>query len=92
MSGYVIKCDIIGNLGIKNNILNNEIKDNIESIINKCLYLKKDIVEKDEFETNGLRKVLNLGHTYSLALSSFSCGTIILWTLSFDFMLPAYKS
>ena len=68
----VIKCDIIGNLGIKDNILKNEIKENIESIINKCLYLKKDIVEKDEFETNGLRKVLNLGHTISHSIEAIS--------------------
>jgi len=40
-----------------------EIKENIEAIIEKALQIKKAVVEEDEKET-GLRKILNFGHTF----------------------------
>lgn len=43
------------------------IPENIENIITKSLELKKMIVENDEKE-NGLRKVLNFGHTIGHAI------------------------
>lgn len=44
--------------------------DNLEECIAKCLNYKKDIVEKDEFE-GGLRKLLNLGHTFGHAVEKY---------------------
>ncbi len=41
---------------------NEDAMSNIETIIEKSLMIKKTVVEKDEKE-NGLRKVLNFGHT-----------------------------
>lgn len=45
------------------------ILENIETIIEKSLRIKKYVVEKDEKE-NGLRKILNFGHTIAHAVES----------------------
>ncbi len=37
----------------------------IEKTINECLRIKKNIVENDEKEIAGLRKILNFGHTFA---------------------------
>lgn len=46
----------------KENILNKEAKT-LEYIIKKCVQIKANIVSDDEFE-NGIRKILNFGHTF----------------------------
>lgn len=38
-------------------------KENLVKIIQRCIELKADVVAKDEFE-NGIRSVLNYGHTF----------------------------
>ncbi len=38
-----------------------------EKTIHACLKIKTNIVENDEKETTGLRKILNLGHTFAHA-------------------------
>lgn len=43
-----------------------------ESLIAKCIQIKSAVVGKDEFETKGLRKILNLGHTFAHAFESAS--------------------
>lgn len=48
----------------------NNIFDNIEQIIYESLLIKKDVVEKDEKESE-IRKVLNLGHTIGHAIESY---------------------
>lgn len=47
-----------------------EEKLNLEKIIYKALMVKKDIVEKDEME-QGLRKILNFGHTIGHGYESY---------------------
>jgi 3-dehydroquinate synthase len=61
--------DLLNNNTIKSIINNSNL---LERIINKCISIKVDIVEKDEKETalNG-RKLLNLGHTMGHALEKF---------------------
>lgn len=44
--------------------------EHIEEIIERCLNIKKDVVEHDENET-GERKLLNFGHTYGHGLESY---------------------
>lgn len=44
----------------------------IEKTILACIKIKASIVERDEKETSGLRKILNLGHTYAHAFESVS--------------------
>lgn len=43
-----------------------------EKVIFNCLKIKSDIVENDENEKSGLRKILNLGHTFAHAFESES--------------------
>jgi 3-dehydroquinate synthase len=42
--------------------------DSIGPIVHRCVALKKGIVEEDEFETKGLRAILNFGHTIGHAI------------------------
>lgn len=48
---------------------NEDISDNIDTIIIKSLNIKKDVVEQDEKEA-GLRKILNFGHTIGHGIES----------------------
>jgi len=43
-----------------------------EFIIYKSCSFKARVVEKDEFETKGLREVLNFGHTFAHALETYT--------------------
>lgn len=45
-------------------------KDHIEEILERCLRIKKQIVEEDEKE-NGKRMLLNFGHTFGHAYESY---------------------
>lgn len=44
----------------------------LQKIIVKCCETKAQVVQKDEMETLGLRKVLNFGHTFGHAIEMFS--------------------
>lgn len=46
---------------------NNNIKENIEYVITKCVQLKRDIVAQDE-KDNSIRAILNFGHTIGHAI------------------------
>lgn len=46
---------------------NNDIKENIEYVITRCVEMKRDIVNEDEKET-GIRAILNFGHTIGHAI------------------------
>ena len=45
--------------------------DNLEHIITTCLNIKKEVVEKDEFD-KGERMLLNFGHTLGLAIEKYT--------------------
>lgn len=47
------------------------IRDNIEAVIKRCVEIKRDVVTRDEFE-NGERKLLNFGHTVGHAVEKCS--------------------
>lgn len=47
-----------------------EIFGDIEDIIYKCLYIKKDIVERDEMDS-GERMILNFGHTLGHGIEKY---------------------
>ena len=53
----------------------NEIKENIEYVIKRCVEIKRDVVVRDEFE-KGERKLLNFGHTIGHAIEKCSNLTI----------------
>lgn len=46
-----------------------DIKSNIDTVIERSLKIKREVVEKDEKE-GGLRKILNFGHTLAHAIES----------------------
>ncbi len=54
---------------------NNNIRENIEYVIKRCVEIKRDVVDRDEFE-NGERKLLNFGHTIGHAIEKCSHLTI----------------
>ncbi len=53
----------------------NSIRENIEYVIKRCVEIKRDIVNRDEFE-KGERKLLNFGHTIGHAIEKCSGLTI----------------
>ena len=70
--GEVIKCCLIGLPEMKKALRKDIIKGNIKDIIYQCINLKREIVEKDEFDTLGIRNRLNAGHTIGHAIESLS--------------------
>lgn len=62
----VIKYGIINDRDFFN-LLKNGIKENIETVIERCVANKASIVERDEYD-NGERQLLNLGHTIGHAI------------------------
>ena len=50
---------------------NGDIYENLDTIIERSLHIKKYVVEEDEKES-GLRKILNFGHTLAHAVESLS--------------------
>lgn len=53
----------------------NDTKENVEYVIKRCVEIKRDIVNRDEFE-KGERKLLNFGHTIGHAIEKCSNLTI----------------
>ena len=49
----------------------NDIRENIEYVIKRCVEIKRDVVDHDEFE-KGERKLLNFGHTIGHAIEKCS--------------------
>ena len=68
----VIKSDLIKNIGISNIIRQGSVNDNLAHIVASCIEMKRDIVQQDEYETLGLRKVLNMGHTVAHSIEKLS--------------------
>ncbi|MBQ6020085.1 MAG: 3-dehydroquinate synthase, partial [Clostridia bacterium] len=55
--------------------LKQPVKENIEKIITRCVELKRDVVAADEFD-NGIRFILNYGHTIGHAVEASSDFTL----------------
>ena len=67
----IIKYGMICDKDFLEFLQNNSIKENIEYAIKRCVEIKRDIVNRDEFE-NGERKLLNFGHTIGHAIEKCS--------------------
>ncbi len=63
----VIKYGVILDEAFFEFLKNNDIKENIEYVITRCVELKRDIVNQDEKDT-GIRAILNFGHTIGHAI------------------------
>ena len=68
----VIKCNVIEKCPIIQYINEDCFMEHLEEVIEYCISIKAKIVSKDEYETTGLRKLLNAGHTFAHALENIS--------------------
>ena len=68
----VIKCCYIRELPIVSWIESKTIKEHLEDVVFECIRLKRDIVEKDEYDVRGIRNILNVGHTFAHAIEKLS--------------------
>lgn len=60
------------------NGLNDRSLDVLQHVVSRSCELKADVVRQDEFETTGLRAVLNYGHTFGHAFEALSgYGTLL---------------
>jgi len=71
----IIKYSMIVNDGLFELIRDNEIREKYEEIITRCVTIKRDFVEADEFDL-GKRMMLNFGHTIGHAVEACSNYTI----------------
>ncbi len=62
-----LKYGILGNEALFLQVAKGDIYSHLEEIVEMCVSMKRDIVEKDETE-QGDRKLLNLGHTFGHAI------------------------
>ena len=67
----VIKYGFLGSPDIIEQLLAEDFKSQIDSIIAACVKMKRDITAKDEFD-RGERKLLNFGHTVGHAVELLS--------------------
>ncbi len=69
----IIKYAMIKDVGLEKLIL--EDNADIEEIVERCVKIKRDVVNADEFES-GIRQILNFGHTAGHAIEAQSGYTI----------------
>lgn len=67
----IIKYAMIGNARLFDHLGEVSVRDDYENVISTCVAMKRDFVEKDEFDT-GARMLLNFGHTIGHAVESCS--------------------
>lgn len=70
-SAEIIKYGMIADGEFLGFLNDNSIKDNIEYVIRRCIEIKGDIVNRDEFDKRE-RKLLNFGHTIGHAVEQCS--------------------
>jgi len=70
----VIKYGVIADSELFENVCNGGVKNDknlLESVVARCVSIKRDIVNEDERE-NGIRRILNFGHTVGHAIEKCS--------------------
>ncbi|MBP0959173.1 MAG: 3-dehydroquinate synthase [Oscillospiraceae bacterium] len=65
--GEVVKYAMIRSYELFEILTEKDIKDNLEDVICRCIDIKRQIVENDEFD-KGERMLLNFGHTFGHAI------------------------
>ena len=65
--GEVIKYGMLGSARLLYQLLNDDLTGDLADLIAACVIIKRDIVERDEFDTDS-RQLLNLGHTLGHAI------------------------
>lgn len=67
----VIKYGLLGDRDFFKSLYETPVSEQAESVIARCVEMKRDIVAEDEFDT-GRRQLLNLGHTFGHAIEALS--------------------
>ncbi len=67
----IIKYAMISDESFFEDIKRTPVKEQYEKVIGRCVSIKRDYVEKDEFDT-GLRMMLNFGHTFGHGIEKCS--------------------
>ena len=67
----VVKYGILADPALFERMRRGELTAGLEEIVRRCVAIKRDVVEQDEFDT-GRRRLLNLGHTLGHALEELS--------------------
>lgn len=70
-AGEVIKYGVLRDPELFSWMCEKSWKERLPEIILRCVEIKKDVVAHDEFDT-GIRKLLNLGHTFGHAIEKCS--------------------
>lgn len=71
----VIKYGMLGSLTLLSDLSEGALEHDLEGVVARCVGMKRDIVERDEFE-QGDRQLLNFGHTFGHAIEKCSGYTI----------------
>ncbi len=71
----VIKYGMLGSAELLDRLRERHAREQLEYVVSKCVEMKRDVVEGDEFDT-GRRQLLNLGHTFAHAIEASSDYTI----------------
>lgn len=67
----IIKYAMIADKELFDDVQNTPVSEQYEKVIARCVSLKRDFVEADEFDT-GLRMMLNFGHTFGHGIEKCS--------------------
>ena len=67
----VIKYGMLGSAELLGRLREAPIGDQLEYVVSKCVDMKREVVEGDEFDT-GRRQLLNLGHTFAHSIEAES--------------------
>lgn len=69
--GEIVKYGVLGDAELLQTLQKEKLDFNRETVISRCVEMKRDIVNTDEFE-GGVRQLLNLGHTLGHAVEKNS--------------------
>lgn len=72
----VIKYGMLGDADFFASLQETPVQQQAEAVIEQCVSMKRDIVHEDEYDT-GLRRVLNLGHSFGHAIEHCSAYRIL---------------
>lgn len=67
----LIKYGLIADASLFHDLQTTAVMDDVERYIERCVTIKRDVVMQDEFD-NGMRQILNFGHTIGHALEQYS--------------------
>ncbi len=70
--GVILDANFFAELEAQADAIDRHDPDVLVRMVAQCCRLKADVVEQDEFETKGVRAVLNYGHTFAHAFEALS--------------------